>query len=201
MKYLKMLGLAAIAALGLMAFVGAGTASATKLCTNSGCTSIYPEVETIHATLESGTSAKLTDTSGNVIATCTSSTVHGFTSNNNTGATWVTGNVATAGLTWGGCNQPTATTEGGAIDIMWTSGTSGAVRGTGFEVTVEIFGISCTYSALEGTELGTITGGEAPTLKIETVVSKKTGGFLCPSTAGWDAAYIVTAPHALFVGS
>jgi hypothetical protein len=32
MKYLKMLGLAAIAAMGLMAFLGASTASATVLC-------------------------------------------------------------------------------------------------------------------------------------------------------------------------
>jgi hypothetical protein len=35
MKYLKMLGLAAVAAAALMAFAGAGTASADELCTEN----------------------------------------------------------------------------------------------------------------------------------------------------------------------
>lgn len=200
MKRLKMLGLAMIAVLGLTAFVGAGTGSATKLCTDSACIAVYPKVETIQATLESGTSAKLTSGSS-TIATCTGGSVHGATSNNNEGNTWVSGPVAAASLTWSGCSQTTKTDEGGTLDIMWTSGTNGVVRGTGFEVTVELFGVSCVYTAGEATELGTITGGTSPTLKIETIVSKKTGGFLCPNTAGWDASYIVTSPHALYLGA
>lgn len=35
MKQVKMLGLAAVAALGLMAIVGAGSASATELCSSN----------------------------------------------------------------------------------------------------------------------------------------------------------------------
>jgi hypothetical protein len=104
-----------------------------------------------------------------------------------------------ANLTWSGCSQTTHTTAGGTLDIMYTSGTSGEVVGTGFGVTVFIFNVTCTYSAGEGTKLGTLTGGSAPILKIETTVKKTAGGIFCPSTAGWDAEYVVTTPHALYV--
>jgi hypothetical protein len=197
MKYLKILGLAAVAAMALMAF-GAGTASATKLCTDSACTTVYGAKTEIKSELVSGTSARLTS-GGSTIATCTGSTVSGKTSNES--ATWIEGEVASASLTWSGCSQTTHTTAGGTLDIMYTSGTSGEVVGTGFGVTVEIFSVSCTYSAGEGTKLGTITGGASPILKIETTVKKSAGSFLCPSTAGWDAEYVVTSPHALYVGA
>jgi hypothetical protein len=59
MKLSKILGAAAIAALALMAF--AGTASATTLDTNGV---LKTTSTTLHATLQSGTEAKLTDTSG-----------------------------------------------------------------------------------------------------------------------------------------
>ena len=66
MKYVKMLGLAAMAAMAVMAFVGAGTASATELY--EGNTTLGAG-STLHATLEPGTSALLTDTAGNTIDT------------------------------------------------------------------------------------------------------------------------------------
>lgn len=75
MKYVKMLGLAAIAAMALMAFA-ASSASATTLDNENG---VMPAGSTILASLEPGTSAVLTDTSGNPLDTCTESTVHGVT--------------------------------------------------------------------------------------------------------------------------
>ena len=81
MKHLKMLGLAAIAALGLMAFVGAGSASATTLFTDKAHTIVYKKGTTIHTTLQPGTSARLGETSGGTIATCLKSTTHGVTEN------------------------------------------------------------------------------------------------------------------------
>lgn len=49
MKHLKMLGLAAIATLGLMAFVGAGTASAsTALSTDSAGTISTRKARPLH---------------------------------------------------------------------------------------------------------------------------------------------------------
>jgi hypothetical protein len=194
MKYLKVLGLAAVAAMALMAF-GAGTASATKLCTDSACTTVYAAGTEIKSELVAGTSARLTS-GGSTIATCTSSGVSGKTSNKE-GAT-VSGSISS--LTWGGCSQTTHTVSNGSLEIAYTSGSNGTVTGKGSQVTVQIFGVSCTYGTGEGTHLGSITGGSAPILKITTTVTKTAGGFLCPGTAGWDAEYVLTAPHALFVG-
>jgi len=193
MKHLKMLGFAAMAALGLMAFVGAGTASATTLATNSAGTVKYAAGTTFHATLETGTSTTWTDTSGNTIATCTVSTVHG-TIGTATG-TWVGANIGT--LTWENCSQTTDTVNTGSLEFMQTTGDEATVVGKGSNWTQQIFGVSCTYGFGEGTTLGTMTGGEAPTLKITATIPKTAGGFLCPSTSIIHAAYIFTSPHAL----
>ena len=197
MKHLKMLGLAAIAALGLMAFVGAGTASATTLATDSAGTVKYGTGQEIHSTLKTGTSAILETTAGEVVATCTGSTVKG-TIGTATG-TWVTGNISS--LTWSTCSQTTDTLTNGSLEIMQTSGDAGEVVGKASEVTLTIFGVSCVYGPGAGTKLGTITGGEAPELAINAVLPKVSGSFLCPSSGRWTANYIVTTPHALHVVS
>jgi hypothetical protein len=198
MKYLKMLGLAAVAAMALMAF-GAGTASATTLFTNSTKTVSYASGTEISASLTKGTSATLTGPEKETLDTCTGSTVTGKTSA--TSATQLSGNISA--LTWSSCSNPTNTVALGSLSIEWTSGTSGTVRGKSTEVTVSgIFGVSCTYGTGTGTHLGTITGGTEPKLNIAAVGLVKTAGsFVCPSTAGWDAEYTVTTPHALYVGA
>lgn len=218
MKYLKMLGLAAVAAMALMAF-GAGTASATKLCTTTDtpdCSAgwAYGVGTTIHATLKSGTTAKLwNDPKGeSPLVTCTGSTVKGSISNaGGTGST-VSGPLDTTtnaeekhtGLTWSGCSTTvdTITTEGsiGELEIHWIEGThNGTVTSKGTDVTVNIFGVTCTYGSGAGLDLGTLTGGTEPILSINTTVNKVAGGFLCPGHAIWEAEYVVTEPHALFV--
>jgi len=197
MKHLKMLGLAVIAALGLMAFVGAGTASATTLATDSAGTTKYAAGTEIHKTLEKNTSVTWTDTSGNTIATCTGSTMKG-TIGTATG-TWVSVNLGT--LTWEGCSQTTDTLKAGSFEIMQTTGDAGEVVSKGMEVTLSIFGVSCVYGTGEGTKLETVTGGEAPTTKATGTVPRVAGGFLCPSTSITHAAYIITTPHALHIVS
>jgi hypothetical protein len=80
MKYLKMLGLAAIAAAALTAILGAGTASATKLCENNqtaNCTSHVVKGSTLKFTAES--SVKFSGAFGIVFDTCTESTMEGPT--------------------------------------------------------------------------------------------------------------------------
>jgi hypothetical protein len=197
MKYVKMLGLAAVAAMALMAF-GAGTASATTLFTDQAKTIKYPKGTTLHSTLAAGNSATLTS-GGSTIATCTISTVHA-TQDNETGAT-VTGTVTK--IVWEGCSQTTHTISTGKLHISHIAGgaTNGTVTSSGANVTVQIFGVSCTYGTGEGTHLGTLVGGASPHLTIATTVTKTAGGFLCPNTAGWDATYVVTTPHAAWVGA
>src|SRR5215470_1129708 len=84
MKYVKMLGLAAVAAMGLMAFLGASTASATVACKTqltANCHSsgwAYPAGTLWDASLEPGSTAILEATSGGTLEdTCTESTVAG----------------------------------------------------------------------------------------------------------------------------
>lgn len=200
MKHLKTLGLAALAVLGLMAFAGASTASATTLFKDNMKSQPYSAGTTFHATLEKGTSAKLMDAESKVLATCTESTIDGLTKNN-TGKD-ITVNVEAGGVTWGGCNQFTATTAGGELDIEYNSNSKeGEVIGTGFGVTVNILGVTCTYGfGSEGKLLGTIVNGAPAKLPISTTVIKVAGSFVCPTPAAWTANYVITSPEPLFVG-
>lgn len=194
MKHLKMFGLAAIVALGLTAWVGSATAQA-ELFTDNAKTIRYATGTVIDLSLKSGTSTKVTS-GGSTIATCTGSTAKGKTSNE----TGNTISVSIESLTWSGCNQTTDTVANGTLEIKWTSGTSGEVIGKDSQWTMSIFASTCTYGFGGGTKLGTITGGSEPVLTIETTIIKTAGSFLCPSTAGSDAEYTFTEPHALFVG-
>lgn len=200
MKYLKMLGLAAFAALALMA-LGVGTASATKLCTDEACATVYPVGTEIHASLRPSSTFRLTSPANTTVATCTTSTIKGKTSNKE-GAT-VSGPIEA--LTWGSagteCTVTTDTVAFGSFEIEKTGANEGKVVGKGTEVTYKIFGTTCTYGTGLGTILGTIKGGVEPVLVINNAnVVKTAGNFLCPSTAFWDAEYIVTSPHAMFIG-
>ena len=196
MKHVKMLGLAVVAAMALMALVGAGTASATALY--SGATKLGAGTE-IQATL-SGT-ATLTTTEGTVLVTCTGGEVKGKTTNSGGAAETVKGTVEKAGLTWAGCTEPVVTLAGGSLEIHHITGTvNGTLTGSGFEVTVDttIFG-SCIFTLTAGTHLGTLTGtgiGDA-TMHINAVVSRKSG--LCPATEKWVGTYKVTKPTPLHV--
>jgi hypothetical protein len=194
MKHLGMLGLAAIAALGLMAFVGAGTASATTLATDSAGTIRYPVGTEIHVTLKTGASAVFQNTSRETIATCTQTTIL-MKTNSGTG-TWVSAQNSV--VTQSGCSQTTDTINAGGGEIM-RIGTEdkGTVVGKNTNVTLNIFGVSCTYGTGEGTTLGTITGGEAPEIAVNTVLPRTAGGFICPSSGIWIGQFVVTSPHAL----
>jgi hypothetical protein len=198
MKHLKMLGLVAGVAMALVALAGGGTASATTLFTDPAKTTHYASGTEIQTTLTKGTSAIFTGSGGEVLNTCTSSTITGKTTS--TSGTLLGIVLSTFTLT---CGKTTHTVSNGVMSIEWTSGTSGAVRGQASEVTIDgIFGVSCTYGTGTGTRLGTITGGIEAKLNIAAVGLVKTAGsFLCPSSAGWDAEYTLTKPHSLYVGA
>ncbi|MDQ3724680.1 MAG: hypothetical protein M3335_02115 [Actinomycetota bacterium] len=206
MKYIKMLGLAAVAAAALMAFVGAGTASATTLCTatETPCATAN-QINAVHdniikATL-SGT-AVLERTSGEALASCTVGGMEGKITNGGGSSATVSGDLTA--LTWGakgaGCNQTVHTVKLGELEIHHIAGTdNGTVTAKNTEVTVEIFGVSCTYGSGAALHLGTLTGGKSPVLHINAVVNKTAGGFLCPEDARWTATYNVTQPTPIYV--
>src|SRR6478735_9962944 len=115
MRTLKMLALAAIAALGLMAFVGAGTASAATTCktkpnaANECPTGWHHPIGTIiHATLKVGTTANLETTAGETVDTCTESTIKSHTTT--TGGLNKPVKTAVTVLSWGSVSTPCTTT-------------------------------------------------------------------------------------------
>jgi hypothetical protein len=63
-------------------------------------------------------------------------------------------------------------------------------------VTINAFE-DCRYSAGTGLHLGTVAQG-GNTLAINVVVTKSNGGFLCPSSARWNAKYKITNHTAAF---
>jgi hypothetical protein len=204
MKYLKALGIAAVAAMVLTAFLGASSASATVLCkttsTPCGAEWHYSTGTEIHATLKPGTKA-IFSASG-IIGECSESTIASKTTNTGSASETVDGKIEKEKLTWGSCTaEKTETVKGGLLEIHWIPGTdNGTVTMREVEWTSKSAGISCTYGAGEGIDLGTLTGGAESTISVNTIVNV-TGGFLCPKTVTWTAEYVVTSPTPLFVST
>lgn len=207
MKYLKMLGLAVMAAAALTAIIGASAASATVLCTETTtpCPAgkkIGPTGDStdnwIHAVLEEKTLAVLSTTANEPLVECEESTV--TMESTHTGSATETPDGHVTALTFGKCNHGVNVLAGGKLEVHWIEGThNGTVTSKEAEVTVSILGVSCTYGSGAGISIGDLTGGTMATMDISTVVQRVAGGFLCPATARWAAKYTVTEPEPLYV--
>ena len=213
MKYFKMFGLAAVAAMALMAFAGAGTASATVLCsTNSvpcGAGQKWPTGTELRFTVKPGGAGLWTETSGELFAKCPEGEIRGKTTNTGSATETVNTSVEASGFTWPsveGCIK-TVTTEGGTLEIHTSEGTSnGTVTVSGFKITFNtIFFGSCTYGFGTGADFGTLTanGSGSAILDINTVFFKKEGGFFCPESLKWTEEFTQEKPSgtALYVKS
>jgi hypothetical protein len=192
MKYLKLMGLAAVAAAALMAF--AGTASATTL-TGAGGT-----------TLGTGT-AIAAEAEGTVTLDppfgaieCKKSKVEGATTNAGGTGVSVTGNISL--LTFTECNATVTVINKDSLSIEGTGNNNGLLRGTNNEVTVEFIGTHCIFKT-NNTELGTVTGtgttGATATLDISATIPRTGGrsGAFCGTTAAWTGSYKVNTPDTL----
>ena len=205
MKYLKMLGLAAVAAMALTAFIGASSVSATVLCTTTpavgtACGTGW-HVDKIVASVVGTFSFH--STGGGLEATCT---VAGATAEKNaTGSSTTTpvGTVSKANLPWGfvnnGCTNTTDTIAGGELEFHWTSGDNGTMTAKGFEVTVVLAGVSCTFGFGAGKSIGDLTGGAPAIMHVNLVAEKTAGSFLCPTTARWTGTFQITNHTAVYV--
>ncbi len=215
MKYVKMLGLAAVAAAALMAFVGASTASATVLCkvegekagtatTGTKCPAekAYPKGTVIHAVNTS--TAILEGEPFNI--ECKKSTVQGETTNEGSATETVDGPITV--LTFEECGPSTVTVlKKGTLEVHWINNEDkgshdGTLTANGQEVTTEtstIFGkVHCIF-VTENTDLGTLKGGNPATFTANAVIKKLSTNALCPSPGTWTASYEVTSPKPLFV--
>jgi hypothetical protein len=197
MRSMKMLALAAVAAGALMAFIGAGTASASVACSTetTPCSSRWPNVTWTWS--HSGPASlfiKELGGEGKTLDTCTGSSMMGTMINGTTTAT-VKGTVEAKNLAWTGCTQTTTTIAGGTLEIHNIAGTSnGTVTGSGFKVTVLAFGfISCVFETGEGAVLGTITEGKPAITHTESIWSR-ISGFGCPEKAEIVSTEALTSP-------
>ncbi|HET7455550.1 MAG TPA: hypothetical protein VFJ76_08520 [Solirubrobacterales bacterium] len=190
MKYLKILGLAAIAAAALTAFLGAGSASATVLCTEN--VSPCPVGKTVvELTWSTTGSQELETTGGTVLDTCTSAHIAGSISSQGSGKP-AKGPISS--LTWSGCTRTTDTLALGELEATQIGTEDKAtVVGKGSSVTVNgIFGTSCVYGTGTGTTLGTMVGGKPATLNINALVPRTVANALCPAETRWTASWDLT---------
>jgi len=209
MKYLKMFALAAVAAGALMAFIGAGTASATELCSTTTAAGVacpagqkWGAGTIIDFSLTSGTSAELKETSapegeGKSLDTCTGSetTVKGELTNAGSATETATGKITE--LKWKTCTFPTSTTQLGRLEIHRIAGTSNGTVTSDEETKVTIntvfFG-SCVYTVESGHSIGDITEGNPAVFHANAVAHQVSNNPVCPTTSVWTATYTLTSP-------
>jgi hypothetical protein len=183
MKYVKILGLAAVAAMALMAFVGAGTASATVLCSTN-------------------TSARWEETAANVLETCTGGKIKGEITN--AGSSTEAVKIKATEVSWTGCTVATTTNGLGSFEIQNITGTSNGTlnMSSGFKFTQNtvLFG-SCTYGSGTGIDMGTLTGGAAGSVGIDVNTVLGEGSGICCASAKWSEHFTLTSPSgtALYV--
>jgi hypothetical protein len=199
-KHVKILGLAAIAAAALMAFVGAGTASATVLCstTASPCPEAqkWPAGTAFDFSLESGTSLVWQSTSGETLETCRGLTLTSDITSAGSSTSTVTANNTT--LDWSECSWPNQTLALGALEIHNISGTSNGTVTASKEISWTfnsvLFG-SCVYGWKAGKDIGTLTEGKPATFDLNTVIEKLAGSsFACSETARLIGSFTQTEP-------
>ena len=199
MKYLKILGLAAVAAMALTAFLGAGTASASNLRIFGSGTNLGTGTA-IEATLESGNSALLEDAFGFTATTCTGSTVNG-TIERVTPAGQPKGKIGT--LTFTGCPEKHAVKvlANGELEVRNIAGTTnGTVFSSGAKVSVfnTLLNQTCVAETGEGTDLGTLTGATSAAGKATMDINGLIPLSGCSaSNARWTGKYEVTKPVGL----
>ncbi|HEY5941674.1 MAG TPA: hypothetical protein VIT89_02280 [Solirubrobacterales bacterium] len=193
MKSLKMLGLAAVAAMAFTAFA-VSSASATTLevggVTQAGAV-------TITASAEESTTLARTD--GTFANTCTVSHVHGTTTVL-TGLT-ITGPISSLTLT--NCARPVTVHKPGAFEIIHIPGTTdGTVYWENSETTMgSPFGtLNCKTGAT--THVGILTGVDGtPSTHATVDINAVTNcGFLVPS-ATWKGSLWITTPTGLGVSA
>jgi hypothetical protein len=194
MKYLKMLGLAAIAAAALTAFIGTGTASATTLTSAGGL--IFGAETEIHATSEG--KVVLETAIGKI--ECDSTTTL-KTENEGGGGLLVTFGVEA--FTWGPCSAAfAAVPTKGVGDITGIGGNNGEIRSNGFELTVEKNGFHCIYRTnlqKVGTVTGSATTGATPTIDISATITRTGGknGAFCGMSGTWKGSYKINTPDTM----
>jgi hypothetical protein len=217
MRHLKVIGIALVAVFALIAFAGATTASATRLCaTNTTpCGSVYTHTD-FRADLQSGASSTFT-TSGSPIGinptiVCSGGTL-GLTNTGAGGGDGVAVPVRMTALSYSGCSS----TNPAGCESTWTTGpltgatgqvtsTSGMNGTLALQLPPVTFSCpllgateTCTFGEV-GTFDATLTGGSPAIIDVVNQQLTTTPTFGCPTALNWNARFTVTG-HPLYVTS
>jgi hypothetical protein len=208
-NYAKMLGLAAVAALALMAFVGtSGAAASAKVCSTTGtgaaCAGGHGAEYTTQPLAASTGAGVSTSTTGFARIECPSQMTGEVGHDGNVTVNVLSTTVSSCKSTLGSCTVDKAT------GLPWKSGT--AVTGTAPNGTLQVNnsigaeftcgGVNCQYSATSAGTKGEITvkGGEPAVVTASKVPMSKIGGSaFCSATGEWDAVYTLSTPSSLFL--
>lgn len=192
MEHLRTLSLLAGVAAAMMAFVA--DASADYVTSTTGSTT--EETPTVHAVHE-GTHVTLANPIANI--SCASTVSLSVTDHVHSGP--VTGDIFNLAFT--GCTNSwhVTTVSSGTFDLQGEGegGHNGELYSTGTRVDATRLGVTCEYET-KGTYIGTVTGGNPATLKIEGFIpiNTSTSSGLCgTSDAKWEGSYTTTS--ALYV--
>ena len=218
-KLIKAIGLAGVAAMVAMAFVGVGTASATGLCSESPET---VEVEgkaltkcktgkaytTGQEYKAEATNAILENEVENVTCTTSQTTLKQTEANTSPASVPLLGEVTA--LTFSGCkssggfnctvqslNKPykaSLSSETGLLTVTGKTGEPSASVSCGLGL------LSCVFG---NTTLGlTVESGNPAAVKAENVsmkMTKKEGFLKCPASSFWTATYVATNPTSIWI--
>jgi hypothetical protein len=207
MRYLKMLGLAAMATLALTALVGASTASGAKVCSTTGTGEFCSSGRVVGSnTTYHETSLKLTITSTFDVVIC-HSTMHLAITNGSTGTLQVDAMTFTSCVDSFGSNCTAGSSASSTNRWAGTVAASGGGNGTmtienvTIQYTCPIFGVNttCIYSAVSG--VGTFTGGEPAKFTANSIaVTRESGsGGGCSEKATWSGTFTVETPSSLWL--
>jgi cytoskeletal protein CcmA (bactofilin family) len=191
MKYVKILGLAAVAAMAMMAF--AGSASAATHLVGGEPEATLTKGAKIDFSIPSGGSALLVTTKGETLDTCSSSTVQGELETETTGKI--------TALTWSGCTFTTDTVTLGKLKVTGGTETKGTVESDaeiGVTINTVLFG-SCVYGVEANKVVGSIAGSPAVFTANAVAIKLSGSNFACPETSKWTGTYNATEPKNLHV--
>jgi len=204
MKPFRLIGVAVVASMVAMAFIGASTASATfntTLCKvkEDPCAAgnQYPSGTVLSGQLAAGKTAKLT---GALEVTCSASTVSGKTEGT-LGVTSLLGTIT--GLTFTSCGSTcesiTAESFPYVSHLLNTGGLKGTLTVLNPKVTLKnctIFKITCTATAAS-VVLDVDTTVQPPTIK---AINEPLSLGAC-GNGTWNAEYVLTSPSPAYIES
>ena len=199
MKYVKMLGLLALAAAATMAFASSASAGIFNIEKNGPAWT-----GEIHAT-----AGEITLHGAAATITCASSTISGTVTQHGAG---VTGKGNVTSLLFNGCGFPVHVKKTGTLEFHTHPGDSGGttyglLTSSGAEIEMTVGGGSCIYTT-NNTEIGTVTNsthqevtGAAKTalIHVDSEIPRTGGslGFFCGASGELTATYTITTPDYL----